>query len=295
MKRRSNLFAFVLAAVVTVLAGAGMAYGPIGSAAAARAPQSAMAPKVAFRGTEYLLRSPGGNGSEFTPAGQEDLHTFSDMLTFNFYPAAHDEEAMATITSRTRAIAEGAKATILPATVSGQHYFAAVLPTPHGADFVAVRVVLVDKQAVGVFYTHRLYGETAAGAASEWAKKNAADVEKQLLQFDAARAVSSGKGSAATAPVADNANLPAGTIRKGTLTSPQLMSDTMVGVSGQVGTLGCEKIDDVTPYVVTPFSGAPRRRQWAEKWMIKGCGKVYPVDIDFKEDGAGGADWTIKK
>ena len=68
----------------------------------------------------------------------------------------------------------------------------------------------------------------------------------------------------------------------------------MQGVTGKVGALGCAKIEDVAPYVVTPFSGALRARQWQEKWLVKGCGKQYQVDIDFKEDGAGGAYWTIK-
>jgi hypothetical protein len=300
MKRLSNFFALALAATVTVLAAAGMPYGPIGLVAAARAPQSAATPKITFRGTEYFLRSPHGNTYEFRPAGQDDPSTFTDSLTLDLYPAAHDEEALATITSRVRAIAEGAKATILPATVSAsgqrtaEHYFAAVVPTSHGADFDAIRVVLVDKQAVGVFYTHRSYGQPAVDATSEWAKKNAADVEKQLLQFDASYAVSSAKGSTTPSPAADNTGLPAGTIKKGTLTSPQLMRDTMQGVVGKVATLGCDKIEDVARYVVTPFSGAPRARQWREKWMFKGCGKQYPVDIDFKEDGAGGADWTIE-
>jgi hypothetical protein len=299
MKRRSNFLAFALAATITVLAAAAMPFGPVDSAAA-RAPQSVATPKITFRGTEYFLRSPHGNTYEFRPAGQDDPSTFTDSLTLDLYPAACDEEALATITSRVRAIAEGAKATILPATVSAsgqqtaEHYFAAVVPTTHGADFDAIRVVLVDKQAVGVFYTHRSYGQSAADATNDWAKKNAADIEQQLLRFDASHAVSSAKGSATPSPAADNAGLPAGTIKKGTLTSPQLMRDTMQGVAGKVTTLGCDKIDDVTRYVVTPFSGAPRSRQWREKWMVRGCGKQYPVDIDFKEDGAGGADWTIR-
>jgi hypothetical protein len=299
MKRRSNFFAFALAATVTVLAAAAMLFGPVDSAAT-RAPQSAATPKITFRGTEYFLRAPQGNTYEFRPAGQDDPSTFTDSLTLDLYPAAHDEQALTTITSRVRAIAEGAKATILPATVSAsgqrtaEHYFAAVVPTSRGADFDAIHVVLVDKQAVGVFYTHRSYGQSAADGTSEWAKKNAADVEQQLLRFDASHAVSAIKGSATPSPAADNAGLPAGTIKKGTLTSPQLMRDTMQGVVGKVATLGCDKIEDVARYVVTPFSGAPRARQWQEKWMVRGCGKQYPVDIDFKEDGAGGADWTIR-
>jgi hypothetical protein len=302
MKRRSIFYALALAATAPALAAAATAYGFTGLAAATTDRQSPAPAKVTFRGTEYLLRSSQGNRYDFTPPGQEDLSAFTDMLSLNLYPAAHDQEALATITSRTQAIAQGAKGTILR-TVSasaseqqpGEHFLAVVLPTPHGVDFDAVRFVLVDKEAVGVFYTHRSQGESAARTTSEWVTKNAADVERQLLQFDASRMVSSVKISTSPSLPAPNTDLPAGTIKKGTLTSPQLMNDTMLGVAGKMGSLGCHKVEDVAPYVVTPFSGPPRARQWQEKWLVKGCGKQYPIDIDFKEDGAGGADWTIKK
>jgi hypothetical protein len=302
MKRRSIFFAFALAATAAALAAAATPHGTTGLAAATPDVQSPATARVTFRGTEYLLRSSQGNSYDFTPPGQEDLHTFTDMLNLNLYPAAHDQEALATITSRVQAIAQGAKATILR-TISvsasgqqpGEHFLALVLPTPHGVDFDATRFVLVDKQAVGVFYTHRSYGDSAAGKTSEWVTKNAADVEQQLLQFDASRMVSAAKISTSPSLPAPNTDLPAGTIKKGTLTSPQLMQDTMLGVAGRMGSLGCHKVEDVARYVVTPFSGATGARQWQEKWLVKGCGKQYPVDIDFKEDGAGGAYWTIKK
>jgi hypothetical protein len=291
MKRRSIFLACALAATAAALA-----------AAATPDLHSPATAKVTFRGTEYLLRSSEGNSYEFTPRGQEDLHTFTDNLELNLYPAAHDQEALATITSRVRAIVQGANATNLR-TVSvsasgqqpGEHFISAVRPTAHGVDFDAASFVLVDQHAVGVFYTHRSYGESAAAKTSEWATKNAADVEQQLLQFDASRMVSAVKISTSPSLPAPNTDLPAGTIKKGTLTTPLLMHDTMLGVAGRMGSLGCNKVEDVTPYVVTPFSGAPRARQWQEKWLVKGCGKQYPIDIDFKEDGAGGADWTIKQ
>ena len=302
MKRRSIFFAFALAATAAALAAAAPLHRPTGLAAAMPDLQPPATAKVTFRGTDYLLRPSQGNTYDFTPAGQEDLSTFTDMLELNLYSAAHDQEALATITSRVRAIAQGAKATILPtnaASASGQqpgdHFFAAVLPTPHGVDFDAIHFVLVDKQGYGVFYTHRSYGESAAGKTSEWVTKNAADVEQQLLRFDASRMVSSVKISTSPSLPAPNTDLPAGTIKKGTLTSPQLRQDTMLGVAGRMGSLGCDKVEDVAPYVVTPFSGTTGARQWQEKWLVKGCGKQYPVDIDFKEDGAGGAYWTIKK
>jgi hypothetical protein len=290
MKRRSIFFAFALAITAAALA--------------ATTPdiQSSPTAKVTFRGTEYLLRSSHGNGYDFTPPGQEDLSSFSYMLELNLYAAAHDQEALATITSRVRAIAEGAKATILPTTPAstsgqqpGDHFFAAVLPTPHGVDFDAIHFVLVDKQGYGVFYTHRSYGESAAGKTREWVTKNAAEVEQQLLRFDASRMVAATKISTSPSLPAPNTDLPAGTMQKGTLTSARLRQDTMLGVAGKMGTLGCHNVEDVTPYIVTPFSGATGVRQWQEKWLVKGCGKQYSIDIDFKEDGAGGADWTIRK
>ena len=300
MKRRSILLAFA-AATAAALTAAATPHGPTGSAAATPDLQSPATAKVTFRGTEYLLRSSQGNTYDFTPPGQEDLSTFTDMLELNLYSAAHDQEALATITSRVQAIAQGAKATILrtiPVSASGQqpveHFLAAVMPTPHGVDFDAIHFVLVDKQGAGVFYTHRSYGESAAGTTSAWVTKNAAAVEQQLLQFDASRMVSSVKISTSPSLPAPNTDLPAGTIKKGSLTTTQLMHDTMQGVTGKVAMLGCDKIGDVEPYVVTPFSGAPRARQWQEKWLVKGCGKQYAIDIEFKEDGAGGAYWTIK-
>jgi hypothetical protein len=301
MKRRSIFFAFTLAATAIALAAAPTPHGPT-VLAAATPTQSPSTPKVTFRGTEYFLRTSEGHEYSFTPAGQEALETFTDMLALNLYPAAHDQEALATITSRVAAIAQTAKATVLrtisvPASGQqpGQHFIAAIRPTPHGADFDAARFVLVDNGGVGVFYTHRAYGNTAAATTSAWATKNAADVEQQLLHFDASNMVSAVKTPTSPSPPAQNTDLPAGTIKKGTLTTPQLMHDTMLGVGGKVAGLGCNKIENVTPYVVTPFSGATGARQWQEKWMVKGCGKQYPVDIDFKEDGAGGAYWTMKK
>jgi hypothetical protein len=276
MKWRSVIYTFILAAMATALSAAATPNGATGLAAVAPASQSTAT--VTFRGTEYFLRSSNGNEYDYTPLGQEDLHAFTDQLSFDLYPAAHDQEALATITSRVLAIAQGAKATVLrkiSVSASGQqpgeHFFAAVVPTPRGVDFDAGRFVLVDKEAVGVFYTHRSYGNSAAGTTSEWVTKNAADVEQRLLKFDASHMVSSVKIPATPSLPAHNTDLPVGAIKKGTLTSPQLMQDTMRGVAGRVATLGCDKVGDVARYVVSPFSGAPRARQWQEKWLVRGC------------------------
>jgi hypothetical protein len=302
MKRRSIFFAFAWAATAVALGGVLTPHAPTGLAVAKPNSQSPAMATVTFRGTEYLLRPLDGKTYEFTPPGQDDLSAFTDMLALNQFPTAHDQGALDTISSRTLAIAQGAKATILrtisvPASGQqpGEHFFSAVVQNPHSVDFDATRFVLVDKQVVVVYYTHRTYGQSAAATTSAWVAKNAAEVEHQLLQFDASSMVSATKISTSPSLPAPNTDLPAGTIKKGTLTTPQLRHDTMTGVAGWMGGMGCNKVEDVAPYVVTPFSGATGARQWQEKWLVKGCGKQYPVDIDFKEDGTGGAYWTIKK
>jgi hypothetical protein len=49
-----------------------------------------------FDGVGYLHRWSMNHQHEFTPEGHEDLEKWSDMITINVYPDAHDGEALAT-------------------------------------------------------------------------------------------------------------------------------------------------------------------------------------------------------
>jgi hypothetical protein len=62
---------------------------------------------VTFRGVEYTLRLSQGTQHEFTPAGQEDLDSWTDMLTLNLYPEATTGEVLAGVAnSRPRQLQE---------------------------------------------------------------------------------------------------------------------------------------------------------------------------------------------
>ncbi len=89
--------------------------------------------------------------------------------------------------------------------------------------------------------------------------------------------------------------LPAGTIKSGTLANAKLIQDAKLGVVSKVAVMGCSKPGDFKPYVVEMPSGAPGQRRWKEIWMVSGCGKEYPVKIEFYEDGPNAANWTIAK
>jgi hypothetical protein len=87
-------------------------------------------------------------------------------------------------------------------------------------------------------------------------------------------------------------NLPAGTVKRGTLANAQLIADAKVGVASQVGAMGCTKLGDVDPYVTEMPAGEPHKRHWKELWVVSGCDKKFPVHLSFVED-ATGATWTI--
>ena len=48
-----------------------------------------------FAGVKYLHRYTKDNQHEYTPNGQEDLKTWTDMVTILLYPKANDGEALA--------------------------------------------------------------------------------------------------------------------------------------------------------------------------------------------------------
>jgi hypothetical protein len=41
-------------------------------------------------------------------------------------------------------------------------------------------------------------------------------------------------------------------------------------------------------------AGESGAKRWTEKWLVNGCGKHYPVDVEFSEDGPNAANWTIQ-
>ena len=50
--------------------------------------------KIVFNNTDYFLRGSKQDQFEFTPAGQEDLATWNDLVTLNFYNNIHDSKRL---------------------------------------------------------------------------------------------------------------------------------------------------------------------------------------------------------
>jgi len=87
---------------------------------------------------------------------------------------------------------------------------------------------------------------------------------------------------------------PKGAIRKGSLSNQKLISDAMLGVAVNVSQRGCETPRNFVPYVSRLPEGEVGSRTWQEIWVVYGCDRQYPVTIDFSENGANSANWTIR-
>jgi hypothetical protein len=158
------------------------------------APLPAQAPKPAsltFQGTTYHLRWSKDGQFEFTPAGQEDLQKWTEMVTVWRYPAIKDGEGLAGQANRTLSAYKGAQGRILrtnstPRTPSkpAEHFIAAFLGNPSLLEFTAARFVLVDGQGAAVIYSRRAYGKPPKPDLGAWVSQHGPEVEQKVMAFD---------------------------------------------------------------------------------------------------------------
>jgi hypothetical protein len=143
-----------------------------------------------FDGVGYLHRWSMNHQHEFTPEGQENLEKWSDMITINVYPDAHDGEALAT---KANAVLENYKShqgrilrtSSIPRTPKqpAEHFIAVVFGRPNFIEVAFARFKIVDGLGCSIVYSHRIYGEKIGDQMSTWLKTNGAKKEKVLMEW----------------------------------------------------------------------------------------------------------------
>jgi len=143
-----------------------------------------------FDGVGYLHRWSLQHQHEFTPEGQEDLEKWSDMITINVYPNAHDGEALAT---KANAVLENYKShrgkilrtNSVPRTSKqpAEHFIAVVFGRPNFIEVALARFKLVDGLGCSIVYSHRIYGEKIGDQMSAWLKTHGPEKEKALMEW----------------------------------------------------------------------------------------------------------------
>jgi hypothetical protein len=144
-----------------------------------------------FGGVGYLRRWSMNGQHEFTPEGQEDLEKWSDMITINVYPDAHDGDALA---AKANAVLENYKShngmVLKTNSVSrtqgrpAEHFVAVVFDRPNFIEVAFSRFKLVDGLGCSIVYSHRIYGEKIGDQMSAWLKTNGPEKEKALMEWN---------------------------------------------------------------------------------------------------------------
>jgi hypothetical protein len=144
-----------------------------------------------FRGVEYFHRWSQGTQHEFTPAKQEDLEHWTDMITINGYPGVNDGEKMAGTANAVLGNYKSHKGKILrtnsvPETDEkpAEHFISVLFAQPSFSEAAFARFKLVDGKGYSFVYSHRFYGEKAGEQISAWLETNGKKVEEALMDWD---------------------------------------------------------------------------------------------------------------
>jgi hypothetical protein len=179
-------FGFVRLTVVSLLLSSAL-HAEDTNTAASRAQ-----PAFALNGVGYFHRWSKNGQHEFTPAGQEDLKKWTEMVTVNVYPDAHEGENLA---AKANAVVENYKShqakilktNSIPRTPDrpAEHLIVAVFGRPNFIEAAFARFKLIDGTGCSLVYSHRIYGDKIGDKMSEWLKANGSEAEKALLQWTA--------------------------------------------------------------------------------------------------------------
>ncbi len=148
-------------------------------------------PAFVFGGVDYFHRWSQNDQHEFTPEGQQDLEKWSDLITMNVYPSAHDGDALA---AKANAVLENYKShgarvlrtNSVPRTPDrpAEHFIAVVFGRPNFIEVAFARFKLVDGVGCSIVYSHRIYGAKVGDQMSAWLNQNGPKMEKMLMDWN---------------------------------------------------------------------------------------------------------------
>lgn len=166
------------------------------------APQAAPTPRgadaiapVVFNGTTFHYRWSQFGQFEFTPAGQEDLDAWTEMVTIWVYPTITDADALAAQANAVLAKYEPSGGQVLrtnsvPRTDArpAEHFIAGLLTARQRDrrihEFVATRFVMIDGHGAAIIYSRRAYGDDGLQALGPWIAANGDTVERAAMAYD---------------------------------------------------------------------------------------------------------------
>ena len=145
-----------------------------------------------FNGTDYFFRWSDDTLFEFTPPGQSNLDTWTDMMSVVVYRGVKTADDLASaansLLDATRSKGAVLKTRSVPRTPDrpAEHFIASMMAGSGVVEGVFTRLVLMDGVGYALIFSHRLYGQDlhkAAQLLGDWENAHGADMEKALMSF----------------------------------------------------------------------------------------------------------------
>jgi hypothetical protein len=143
-----------------------------------------------FGKAPYFHRWSENDQHEFTPAKQEDLKRWSDMITVNGYPDVADGDQLAATANAVLENYKNNQAKVLktrsvPRTAEqpAEHFVAVMFTRPDFIEVAFARFKLLDGKGCSLVYSHRIYGEEIGDEMNAWLKANGQAMETTLMEW----------------------------------------------------------------------------------------------------------------
>lgn len=155
------------------------------------ADRKAKVPDLSFAGVKYFHRFTNADQHEYTPGGQEDLKSWTDMVTVLFYRKVKDGEALAATANAVLENYKANKAVVVktdsvPRTKDrpAEHLIVVIFGRPGFIEVAFSRFRMQDGLGSAVVYSHRIYGKQVGDEMSAWLEKNGLTKERELMKWD---------------------------------------------------------------------------------------------------------------
>ena len=139
----------------------------------------------------YFHRWSQNDQHEFTPATQDDLKRWSDMITVNGYPDVADGERLAATANAVLENYKNHQAKVLktrsvPRTAEqpAEHLIAVMFTRPDFIEVAFARFKLLDGKGCSLVYSHRIYGEEIGDEMSAWLSAKGQAIETTLMEWN---------------------------------------------------------------------------------------------------------------
>lgn len=149
-------------------------------------------PAFEFAKVMYFHRHSEGILHEYTPAGQDDLDAWTDMVSIIQYRTVKDAETLRIAASALRDKYQASRGTMIksamiPATKeqAEEYLIVTALGDPQFIEAVFARLRIQNGVGIGIVYSHRVYGRRVGDEMSRWLEKHGPATEEALLAWDA--------------------------------------------------------------------------------------------------------------